>query len=278
MKRLFSYQHSVVSYLRFGSGKQIMVAFHGYGQSAEEYLFFEPVLAERFTVIAIDFFFHGKSEWRETRDFTREDMRDIVFGIAAQENLAAQKFTVCSFSMGARMARALVQTFPHRIDRFVLLSPPTFAFNRFLNFSTNTMLGLNLFQYFIQHHDVLLIWVKRLNKWKILNRAVYIFSSKFMVNRDRLKRVFDTWYAQRKLLTNYSEFARLLDQNKIEVILISGMHDAITPPKPMVNYIKQLKHHRIFLVDQKHQLQTEASMRIFEELFGAASGLNAKGE
>ncbi|MFA6262417.1 MAG: alpha/beta hydrolase [Bacteroidia bacterium] len=274
MKRLFHYEHSVVSYLRFGRGKQIMVAFHGYGQSGEAYLYFEPVLAERFTVIAIDFFFHGESEWREGRDFTREDMRDIVFGIAAQEKLAAHKFTVCSFSMGARMARSLVQTFPARIDRFVLLSPPTFAFNKFLNFSTNTPLGLALFRYFIRHNDVLLSWVKRLHQAKILNRAVYLFSSKFMVNRERLQRVFDTWYAQRKLRTNYAEFARLLDQHQIEVILISGINDAITPPAAMVRYVKRLHKHRIFLVEQKHQLQTEAGLRIFEVLFG----VEGKGE
>lgn len=272
MKRLFHYENSVVSYLRFGRGKQIMVAFHGYGQNAADYLYFEPVLAGRFTVIAIDFFFHGESEWREQRDFTREDMRDIVFGIAAQEKLSAPKFTVCSFSMGARMARALVQTFPQRIDRFILLSPPTFAFNRFLNFSTNTTLGLKLFRYFIQHHEVLLTWVKRLNQWKILNRAVYVFSAKFMVNSDRLQRVFDTWYAQRKLLTNFKHFARLLNQNQIEVILISGLNDAITPAGPMVRYVKRLHKHRIFLVEQKHQLQTEACLEVFEELFGIGSG------
>jgi pimeloyl-ACP methyl ester carboxylesterase len=264
---LYWYKQSPVSYHRFGKGDEVLVAFHGYDQTAAEYLYFNDVLNGAFTVIAIDFFWHGQSEWREDYDFTEQDMKAIVVGIKQQERLRVSRFSICSFSMGARMARALVRSFPHRINYLILLSPPTFAFNRFLNFTTNNPIGLLAFRYFVRNNDSLLYWVKRLNQWRILNRSVYIFTSKFIGHKQRMEKVYKTWYAQRLLKTNFDSFAQLLNQNRITTILIVGKHDYITPPKQMINYVKQLQHHKIFVLNKKHELATEETKNVFAELF-----------
>lgn len=254
--RLFVYQNSVVSYLRYGHGPEVLVAFHGYGQSAADFLYFEEALGAQWTVIAIDFFWHGSSQWREERDFTEHDLRQITVGIQAQEQLTAERFSVCSFSMGARMARALVRSFPHRIHHLILIAPPTFTFNKFLNFTTNTKLGLWLFQYFIEHQGTLSQWVKRLHKAHILNRPVYVFTSKFIGQSNRLQKVFKSWYAQRKLKTNFTSFFKLLDHHQIKTFLIVGAHDTITPSRQMTKRINKLKHGRVYLLHQHHQLTT----------------------
>jgi pimeloyl-ACP methyl ester carboxylesterase len=265
--RLFYYKNSLVSYHRFGCGSEVLVAFHGYNQTSAEFLYFEDVLSEKFTVIAIDFFWHGQSEWCEKEDFTEYDMKMIVVGIQRQERLEATRFSVCSFSMGARMARALVRSFPHRINYFMLISPPTFAFNRFLNFTTNNPVGLWTFRYFVRHNHKLLEWVKRLNKIGILNRSVYVFTSKFIGKPDRLEKVFKTWYAQRKLTTNFSAFAQLLNTHNIQTILIAGKEDHITPPHKMIHYIRKLKNGQIFLISAKHELASAEIRKLFKQLF-----------
>lgn len=264
--RLFYYKNSPVSYHRFGSGSEVLVAFHGYNQTSADFLYFEDVLSEKFTVIAIDFFWHGKSEWCEKEDFTEHDMKMIVVGIQRQERLEATRFSVCSFSMGARMARALVRSFPHRINYFILISPPTFAFNRFLNFTTNNPLGLSIFRYFVRNNHKLLDWVKRLNKVGILNRSVYVFTSKFIGKPDRLEKVFKTWYAQRKLTTNFQSFARLLNHHSIQTILIAGKNDAITPPKKMIAYVSKLNNGKVLLQSSKHELTTPATREALQKL------------
>lgn len=264
----FSYLNSTISYHRFGSGKEVLVAFHGYNQTGAEYAYFEEVLGEYFTIIAIDFFWHGSSKWNEKFDFTDEHMKAVLDGIAKQEDLHAQRFSVCSFSMGARLARALVRNFAHRIDYFILLSPPTFSFNKFLNFTTNNPLGLAFFRYFVNTPGALQNWVERLHKWKILNRSVYVFTSKFVGKQERIEKVFKTWYAQRKLKTNFSKFAKTLNNHQIKVVLIVGKKDSITPPHKMVKYIRKLNNRRIFILQKKHELATPETKRVFARLFG----------
>ncbi|MES2779597.1 MAG: alpha/beta hydrolase [Bacteroidota bacterium] len=264
--RLFYYKNSPVSYHRYGNGTEILVAFHGYNQTSAEFLYFEDVLSEQFTVIAIDFFWHGQSEWCEPEDFTEYDMKMIVVGIQRQEHIETSRFSVCSFSMGARMARALVRSFPSRINYFILLSPPTFSFNRFLDFTTNNPLGLWTFRYFVRNNRALMGWVRRLNKARILNRSIFIFTSKFIGKPERLEKVFKTWFAQRKLRTNFSSFATMLNKHEIRTILIAGKDDAITPPKKMIAYIRKLKHGQVFLIPAKHELATMAVKAVLSNI------------
>jgi pimeloyl-ACP methyl ester carboxylesterase len=270
-QRIFLYKNSPVSYHRFGEGSGVLVAFHGYNQTAADFLFFEDVLAPYFTVIAIDFFWHGQSEWREEEDFTEYDMKMIVVGIQRQEKIEASRFSLCSFSMGARMARALVRSFPSRIDHFILLSPPTFSFNRFLDFTTNNVIGLWAFRYFVRNNEALMNWVKRLNKMGILNRSVFLFSSKFIGKPERLEKVFKTWFSQRKLKTNFRAFAGLLDEHRIKTILIVGKNDPITPPAGMIKYVRRLKNGHVFLIRKKHELATPETKQVLAELFGKRS-------
>lgn len=267
-QRIFMYKNSPVSYHRFGEGSEVLVAFHGYGQTSADFLFFEEVLAAQFTVIAIDFFWHGKSEWREKEDFTEHDMKMIVVGIQRQEQIEASRFSLCSFSMGARMARALVRSFPSRINYFILLSPPTFSFNRFLEFTTNNPLGLWAFRYFVRNHNALMWWVNMLQKVGVLNRSVSVFTSKFIGKPERLEKVFKTWFSQRKLKTNFRAFANLLDRHNIKTVLIVGKNDPITPPAGMIKYVRRLKNGLVMMIRKKHELATPETRRALAELFG----------
>jgi pimeloyl-ACP methyl ester carboxylesterase len=266
-RRMFIYQHSPVSYYRYGYGNQYIVAFHGFGQSGSFFQYFEEALGKDYTIIAIDFFWHGASQWLEKRDFTEVDMREIVIGIARQEHIFARKFSIVSFSMGARMARALVRTFPERIERVVFIAPPTQYFNYFLNFTVGTRFGLFMFRYFLKNNDSLLWWINFLNKIGILNRSVKIFSSKFIGNTERLKKVYQTWYSQRMLRTNFKKFATLVDAHNIEVVLVAGKHDTITPPSQMIRYIKRLNKRRLFLIPIKHELNTPAVSHVLHKVF-----------
>ncbi|MFN5544322.1 MAG: alpha/beta fold hydrolase, partial [Bacteroidota bacterium] len=165
-QQIYQYKNSPVSYYRYGCGKEVIIAFHGYNQTGADFAPIAEVLQHKYTFIAIDFFWHGKSEWQEPHDVTETDLRELVLAIIAQEQQLTKKITVCGFSMGARMARVLVQTIPESIERLILLSPPTIEFNQLVNFTTGTVLGLSVFKYVATNHSMLVVWLQRLHRWK----------------------------------------------------------------------------------------------------------------
>jgi pimeloyl-ACP methyl ester carboxylesterase len=263
----YLYNNSPISYYRYGSGKEIMVAFHGYDQTGSAYAPVGQLLKDRYTLIAIDFFWHGFSEWREPRDFTEMDLRDIVLGIAAQEELVLKKLTVCSFSMGTRMLRAIVCAFPEKIERLILLSPPTIEFNQLVNFTTGTILGLLVFRHVANNYAVLSNWLQRLYRWKILNRSTYLFSLKNIGEKQRMTKVYKTWIAQRKLRTNLANVAKLANKHKIKVILIVGKNDALAPPYKMIKYVRnRFENSKVFLLNKKHELVTQETLDALKKI------------
>ncbi len=266
-QQIYQYKNSTVSYYRYGRGKEVIIAFHGYNQTGADFAPIAEVLQHKYTFIAIDFFWHGKSEWQEPHDVTETDLRELVLAIIAQEQLLMKKITVCGFSMGARMARVLVQTIPESIERLILLSPPTIEFNQLVNFTTGTLLGSLVFKYVATNHSMLVVWLQRLHRWKILNRSVYLYSSKNIGEKQRMTKVYKTWTAQRRLRTNLAQIARLANKHKIELILIAGKNDALVPPYKMIKYVRNLfQKYKVFLVRKKHELVTPETIHLLRKL------------
>lgn len=266
-QQIYQYKNSTVSYYRYGRGKEVIIAFHGYNQTGADFAPIAEVLQHKYTFIAIDFFWHGKSEWQEPHNVTETDLRELVLAIIAQEQQLTKKITVYGFSMGARMARVLVQTIPESIERLILLSPPTIEFNQLVNFTTGTLLGSLVFKYVATNHSMLVVWLQRLHRWKILNRSVYLYSSKNIGEKQRMTKVYKTWTAQRMLRTNLAQIARLANKHKIELILIAGKNDALAPPYKMIKYIRNLfQKHKVFLVRKKHELVTPETIHLLRRL------------
>ena len=62
---LVNYKSSQIAWARFGNGPEPVLCFHGYGEDAQRFASLRPATGERFTLLAIDLPFHGRTQWRE---------------------------------------------------------------------------------------------------------------------------------------------------------------------------------------------------------------------
>ena len=74
--------------------------------------------------------------------------------------------------------------------------------------------------------------------------------------------------SQKKLRTNFDLFARLIDDYDIQLILIAGKNDKLTPPHRLIKYVRKLKNRKIFLLPKKHELQTPETRHVLKNIFG----------
>ena len=59
----FRFGNSLLNFSVLGSGKQVLLMFHGFGQDHTAFHAIEKPLAEQYTLYQFDLYFHGNSTW-----------------------------------------------------------------------------------------------------------------------------------------------------------------------------------------------------------------------
>jgi len=238
-----------------GSGPQLLVCLHGFGESALHFLPLVKHMGRRFTIVGLDLPFHGQTEWNEGRPFTGNDLQALVAMVLQRQ--AQQQFSLLGYSMGGRLALCLVTAMAPQLQHLVLLAPDGIRNNPWHMFVTRTALGRRLFKYFTWHPQLffkLLLTVRKLG-W--LNESIYKFAFFSMDKLDKRILVYNVWMCMRKMLPDLRQCKRLLAQYNIPALLIYGKYDRIMPPVMGRRLADGSIKGEILVLNKGHQLMSE---------------------
>jgi pimeloyl-ACP methyl ester carboxylesterase len=107
-------------YLEWGDpGQTPLLLLHGIGQTAHTWAYFATAMRRHYRVIAVDQRGHGDSSWAPDGDYSpTAHARDLDAFI---ERLRLEGFALMGFSMGGRNAMWLVDRYPSKVRRFVIV-------------------------------------------------------------------------------------------------------------------------------------------------------------
>ncbi len=264
-----SYLNSTFSYDRFGTGKEIIVTFPGYDRLATDFRFFEEVLTSGYTVVSVDLFAHGHTKWKEDTACTTADFLQVLRLIFKAENINTTSFHVIAYSLGTRYATSFVGSYPELIRSFVLISPPSSAFNHFVHFASDTRIGKMIFRFLLVNRKMLLRFAALLNGIGIIKDKKYQFVSQYIREVGKLQQVHETWESYRKWHPRFAWCAKKLYLEKVETILITGKHDRITPSGRSLHLLKNWKQLRHLQTTEGHRLETSSMKEVLGGLFCA---------
>ncbi len=103
-----------------GTGTPLIMLHGGFG-SFEMFDAFAPALAEKYQVIGVDLYGHGRTALTD-RSIRFEQMADDIAGLI--EHLGLAKVNLLGFSLGGAVALQTAIRHPERIDKLVLISTP----------------------------------------------------------------------------------------------------------------------------------------------------------
>jgi len=234
-------------YRTFGSGQQVIIAFHGFGQDSS---FFAP-LTEAFlqhTIYGIDLFFHG-SHWPETsQPLLRENWQQLMADFLTHQHI--NRFDLIGFSMGGRIALVTYELFAPQIDRLWLLAPDGVKPNAWYRVATRNRLLHSLFRYItaedtnIFHHSI-----RTLEKRRLLHPMLAKLAKQQMRTPALRKRVYDTWMLYRYLEPDLKAVSRLAKQYRPQIQIATGAYDRVIRPHYMnklTNLLGNLCTHRTY--------------------------------
>lgn len=109
-----------MSYLRFGKGSEVVIAWHGYGEAAQSFQRLGQALEKEVSLYAIDFPMHGNTQW-QSNTFDLDDAIGILQQLLSKEAIAT--FSLIGYSFGGRVAQAIFSHFTSQLNQLILIAP-----------------------------------------------------------------------------------------------------------------------------------------------------------
>jgi pimeloyl-ACP methyl ester carboxylesterase len=230
-ERQVVYKKSRISFYCFGSGPEVAICFHGYGQEAASFAFLEKYADNQYTFYSIDLPYHGKTEWNDGFAFTHTDLSQIIEEILRQNNHKLQtinyKLTLIGFSLGGRAALSFLQANPEKVEKLILLAPDGLKVNFWYWLSTQTSLGNKFFAFTLKYPGWFFGFLKLLNKLRLVNASIFKFVNYYIGDVTVRRLLYQRWTTLRKLKPDLALIKSYIRKENIPVRLIYGKHDRI---------------------------------------------------
>lgn len=227
---LLPYKNSTVSCLRFGSGPLPVICFHGYGEEAGGYEFLDKYAGNQFTFYSLDLPFHGQTVWKEGLVFSVNELQELVsLALAAgpEPQSPADKYILCGFSLGGRMALRLFEAAPGNVAKLVLMAPDGLKVNFWYWLVTQTWLGNKFFHFTMKHPGWFFGFLKMLNRFGLINASIFKFVNYYIGDVKVRDLLYTRWTSLRKIKPDLKKIKSLVQQHHTPVTLIYGKHDRI---------------------------------------------------
>lgn len=250
-----TYLNSEFSGMVTGTGANLLICFHGFGESGSHFRVMEPALGNIFTIVALDMPFHGKTIWNEGRPVQKEDLAALVEKILGK--FGKQTFSLMGYSMGGRLALCLVEEMAARIMHLVMVAPDGLKNNPWHLFATQTKVGNRIFLYNTHQPALFFRLLTLWRRWGLLNESVYKFAFYSMDKAEKRRLVYDVWTVMRKLMPSRKRCKRLMARYNIDTLLIFGRYDRVIPPAFGERFADGTFPCRMLVLDKGHQLLSE---------------------
>lgn len=210
---------------QYGTGKQLLVLFHGFGESGTEYGALGKLLGKEYTIVVPDLPFHGTTQWGNEL-LTTDLLKELI-----QYLLKKQELEVCSilgYSMGGRLAICLAQCAPALINRLILVAPEGLRKNHWFQFATGTRIGRWIFKMITSYPQVSFRWVQIYGKLGSTGKKRVNYVRDLMKEQSVRLRIYHCWLCFRKLRpnTNLSFLKHIAFPPHIHF----GKYDRLIPP------------------------------------------------
>ncbi|PQA58168.1 alpha/beta fold hydrolase [Siphonobacter curvatus] len=225
---------SLITYHRWGNGPEVLVAFHGIGQSHQIYQSWAESLGTLYTIYAFDLPFHGANTHTSDEAFSKAQWQAQFKEFLTQQSI--EDFSIVGFSMGGRFALATLEGFASRIRHVFLLAPDGIRESPYYTLAVRNTVSRSIFKYTIFHVS----WLMKLAQWlgrvKLIHPSTMRFALWMLDSPEKRTRVYHSWIAFRHLRFSPHSLIHLLNQQAIPVQFFMGEFDRMMPPE-LVNHL-----------------------------------------
>ena len=250
-KKYFTHHQHTISYYTYGRGKDVIIAFHGYGQDHRAFRHLGKQLGPHYTIYAFDLFFHGNS----SRIARRTPLHKDEWCAIVAHFLKIQQITIFSimgYSLGGRFALTLVECYAERIEQLILIAPDGIKHSFWYHFSSSTILGNYLLRAWISRPKVFFRVVRLARQSNLIDKSLSKLVLSHMDTRKKRYEVYCRWTGFRLIKPDLPTVIRKCNEQEIYVRTYLGEYDRVIKAKSIIPKLKKLKISRIHCLPCGH--------------------------
>lgn len=267
LEKLFKYRDFALEYRSTGSGQEILLCFHGFGQSLHAWDVFLPALEKKYTVYTFSFFHHGKSEYPKDRidqnTLRPEELKEIFDAFFTEKNI--NRFSLMGYSMGAKISFQLLQFYGESINSITLFAPDGIYRNFWYTFTSKNKLGNILYKRIINDPENLFAVMKLFTHFGWLSDKLNRFVRGNLETREKRQQVYDVWMTMRHIDPSAKKSAETILINNISCTMIFGKYDKVITPGIGEKFNSMIQHKgKLILADTGHNLLVGRNVGLIE--------------
>ncbi|MBX9852112.1 MAG: alpha/beta hydrolase [Cytophagaceae bacterium] len=259
------YHKALMHYSQYGKGSKVLICFHGYGQTIENFHALEDVFREEYTIYSIDLFYHGKSFWHEReKPLTKEFWNGLMKKFLEEKNIG--HFSLLGFSMGGKFVLATLESYHQQIERLILIAPDGIKTSFWYSLATYPGWMRKLFRRIIIKPGIYFTLVKYLGALKLMDKGVLRFANTQMITRRQRRRVYYSWIVFSDLKFDMDKIASILKINNIKLEMYLGEYDKVITQKNMKRLLDKLDDYQINILSSGHSSLIDAVAEYYKKL------------
>lgn len=239
-------------YIKYGEGERLLIAFHGYGDTAKIFGMLDPYIGSEYSIMSFSLPHHAQTAWSKDEPFSKDELQELVRNTMSE--FGVEKTSLIGYSMGGRVCLTATELLADSIDKVVLLASDGLIFNRFYHFVTATPFGKRVFRSFLKnpkHYESLINLARRTN---IVNESKYKFATKYLDNEQERKFLLNVWPAMRLLIPNYDTINRQVREHNISIDVFMGKYDRVIPLSHAYKLQKKVTSINIHVLEKGHRI------------------------
>ena len=256
----------LLSFKKFGRGKEIVICLHGHGREPEDFKF---LANEKRTIISIVLFHHGQSFFPEERieknPLSQEEFLDLFDLILKKESIST--FNLVAFSQGGRFAMIIFQKYFQIVSSVNLISPDGMDNQSFYNRMSRKKWARHLFLKWEENPKQLVNYSKIAKRLKLMRPKVLAFVEKFASEKETFRRASLTWRGFRNIQPDEMQLMQILSDYKGTFKIIMGSFDQVIRPKQAYAFSKRIaKPNCIVEIPCGHNFFNDKNQKLIEEV------------
>ena len=252
-------KQSRLHYFKYGTGKEVLLLFHGFGQDHSIFNRSIAHIIEDFSIYSFDLFYHGKSD-RPNALMNPTEWIDCIRLFLEKEQI--DHFRIGAYSLGGRFALQVIKHFPDRIHDVLLMAPDGFYHSPFYKAAVRLR---PIFRFLMYHPTAFDSFLSFASQRNLVNKSLVKFSKRELKDPDNRIRVYRSWTYFQKLYLSRKELRATLTDKHFTISFYLGSQDYIIPPGEVMKTIGSIKNLHIDIMEKRHhEVVEEAFIRHFQ--------------